>query len=333
LKIALVTHRWTIHNCDPIPFGISLRAAELADYGHELHVLTTPAENFPAGIHADRNVIVHRLQSQSGVNTECFNDACADWCREHKPDVIHIDDPSLVNPWWQEFSKAKRVATVHRLKFSSWVQAVNLRRAGHGEALGSYSVRDGYQEGADLKRLFDSVITTCRYDAWALSSLMGCESKVVYPPIRIDSIDSVSTLPVKQHWLCVSELWEREPADGVREAERAASLAGVQLQSVKRSSTTGQIVVYDECLGVILPTFSTHLPLALAESLARRKPVIATSVGAVALEQLEGVAVVPSGDVQAMANAMNNPPVVQEGAASRWHPKKHAADWLDVVMK
>ena len=184
-----------------------------------------------------------------------------------------------------------------------------------------------------MRRTFHVAMFPSKWDAWIYKSLSGINNaRVVYLPLSLDCYSADCDMR-KEHWLAVKEPGESEVSDGVRLAERAAEKAGVAIQSVTRSNTTGQVVVYDESVGVVLPSFTAHLPYALGEALARRRPVIATTIGAVAFEELDGVVTVAAGDVDAMAEAMGNPPEVPVDAANRWHPRKHAIDWLEAVTK
>jgi hypothetical protein len=331
LIIALFTSRYSHHTSAPREHAIAVRAAALADMGHAVHVVTTPSAELPVGFHSDRKVTVHRLPAQCGLDTDQFCVACDEWCRKFEPDVVHIDDPIVKRPWWTGI-KAIKAATIHRSAFAKWVESTNMLRCGLASKSG-YSVRDGFDEGLALRRTFAVTMFPSRWDEWVYQSLAGVDnSKVVYQPLSLDCYSADCDMR-KSHWLAVNEPGETAPADGVRLAERAADKAGVAIQSVTRSNTTGQVVVYDESVGVVLPSFTAHLPYALGEALARRRPVIATTIGAVAFEHLDGVTMVSAGDIDAMAEAMGNPPEVPVDAANRWHPRKHAIDWLEAVTK
>jgi len=266
------------------------------------------------------------LNSSDGQYSAEFAAHCVDQCTRLAPDVVHLDSYDAGRPWWVDRPGNPRViaCTLHSNPWSSFFSKWNLWRHGRASHPGMSYVNAAAQ--CDLMRSFDVVIGISRHECRLLRDMCGVwDAWLVYNPIAPYFFDKPTVpLPDGAPWLHVGT----NAARGVDVARAACELAGVELRIVTGVPREAMVAVYDECCGLLLPTFrSDGYDLTVAEASARGRPVVAGATGACATECMYTV---PLGDAEALAAELRAEPACVM-SAEQHEPRAHALAWLEAV--
>ena len=296
------------HNSPGGMGGVSRdRAAALRAAGHEVHVVAPRDRRY----------------------SDEFATACVAACDKVRPDLIHLDSYDGSRIWWGD--RAERVAlTMHSTTWSLFLTKWCLWRAGiAGPPTTSFP---SMAKQCDNMQKADLVIAISRWEQGIMQDLCGLpDARMVYNPIAPYFFDTPRRpVPAGGYVLSAGAASTR----GYDVAEGAAKEIGVPFKHVRGIAREDMVDVYDRCRALVLPTArASGFDLIYAESIARGRPVIVSKLAAYRMDCLPGTCHVPIRDVQAVASAIGtaNCLEIEEGAADRHRPERHAAAWLEAV--
>lgn len=333
MRIVSVCRAYPTHRPGGMLFCCQDRAEELARQGHEVHVLTTGGR--PDGLVGGVNV--HHLPCDPMRYTNGFAEACAKFSGMLNPEVIHLDSADFDRPWWKDCCpKARRAVTMHGFTLGGWLTKWNLHRIDIDGQLDAFPAAQIKRE-AKLLAGFDAVLAISTHEQYLLEDCYGLNNvKLVYNPIAPYFFERGSELEREPKRFICAAISGHGPRL-FRLAELAARKAKVSLQVASDCARSGMPMLYDQAVALIVPTaYAQGYDLTIAESLARRRPVMVARTGSYYRESSEVIQSFPLGDVDAMARMLKawvkSAPKVSATAADRHRPGKHAQSWLEAVL-
>lgn len=328
---------------------VTERAEELARQGHSVYVLTTRSEHcLPIktvnGVHVN-----HCLGGVPQQYSDQYAEFCVKVCSSLNPNIIHLDSWDKSRLWWTPFRKVCRVAiTNHGEAVGS--QLTDWRLQLHGKSPSTlrglapeseYIDTDEWLEERDQLLQADTVISTCRFDRWMLSDLLALPNVKFVPnplsPYHFENqvkARSWETIKGSQlQCLCVG-VWGHGER-GFDAAQFACDVVGAELKVPKNVNRRELVEWYDRSDALLLPGYqSKGYDLAVAESIARLRPVIMADNGIATMEAVDQpwIVTVPAGDVSALVKVLRQPlPAVPTLAAERFRPGYHVKEWLKAI--
>lgn len=334
MKIVLVCRVYSTHRSGGMPFVCADRAVHLANgMGHDVHVLTTAHENGKASDVVD-GVTVHYLGNQPMEYAEAWHESCARKVSAINPDLIHLDSlDSNATPWWP----AGSVAITSHGSTIGQLMALQSSAVG-GDDVPKQKINDlieGCKRERAVLKTARAVVAVSEWERRLLSEIYQLPNvHVVKNPIP-DYFFGTRKSPKnrdvrKRVFLCaaVNSFGTR----GFHLATNAASLNRQTVHFAKGSFTRREMVEqYDHCDALLLPTsLASGSDLTVDEALARRRPVIATRIGAYSGRQ--GVVNFTRDDVHELAAVMaGDLPLVLPNEENRC--SNHCEKWLGVVCQ
>lgn len=345
MKIALVCRVYPTCRPGGMGFVCQDRARALAKLGHEVHVLTTSRNRHAGEEIQDEGVAVHHMPSTSVEYSDEFRDHCIIHCNAFEPDILHSDSFDVLRPWmpqWANGTKTVIAATMHGCCWGSYFSDVNLWMRDGGN-VPEFSSRDMARE-RDIMLGYHRMIGISIHEHWILTNLMGLfNAKLVYNPLPDYFFDGTSYLSENppRRFLCSAVTQHQRR--GFHIAQRAADKAGVELLTVSNRPRHELPALIDSCSGLILPTtFAQGMDLAVSESIARFRPVYASSTGSYQRESesggiYEGVIKLFPLDGNGLAEALANGG--QDWSSMKWNTgvslhksRVHAELWLKAIL-
>ncbi len=327
------------------------RAEELVRQGHEIHVITTssPGQQISQVVNGV-NVISPR-SGEPQQYSDLYASVCELACKDLKPDIIHLDSWDKHRIWWSQFKSKCRVAiTNHGEAIGSQLTDWRLRLHGRsvstpgGESdeircekcTGDLRTCEWTEERNQLLKA-DVVIATCRFDRWMLSDLLGLPNvRLVYNPLapyHFERRSQPQRDPTSKLFLAIGVWGHGERGfDVAREScIRIHHILNTPV-NVGRRELVGW---YDLSKALLLPGFqSKGYDLAVAESIARLRPVVMADNGVATMEAIDQpwIVTVPAGNVEALVEVLRRPlPSVPLEAGHKFHPTNHVREWLKAV--
>jgi len=335
MRICLVCRGYPTQRPGGMLFVCQDRAEALAAMGHDVFVLTTGAANGKEStiVSCEGRLTVMHLPCEPLAYSAEFGRQCAEAVARLHPKVLHLDSFDRNCPWWSSYEGGLRAVTMHGFGWGSLLTRWQMFLAGdsHVRGITQQEFVDADRERQALAG-FDRRITISRHEHWLMGETYGLSSHLIYNPIAPAFFRPLAPLPTC-HKVFLAAAISGHSQRGFHGLESLARKAGVKVRivtDVPRSMMPDQ---YDSVHGLLLPTrYCQGYDLAVAESLARGRPVIASAVGsyyAEAAEFLPGLTVVPPGDQEAWMAAMLRAPQLVHGGSGRHRPECHAALWLD----
>lgn len=338
MKIVSCCRLYPTHRPGGMAFVCKDRAEALVKVGHEVHVLTTgmddkEEEEVLNGVH------IHYLPSKPIEYSREYATGCLDFCNELLPDVVHLDSFDVSHPWFSDLSSSVTTAcTLHGFSWGAFFTQWNLFSNGLVSSMPSFNSEKLLRERAIL-RYFKTVIGISLNEQWMLQSLMHIRARLVYNPIHSSFFDNrVIPVPRVPQLLCAAISGKTER--GFSLATQAAKICNMPFRICSVIPRELMFREYDKSAALLLPTFYAQgCDLAVAESLVRRRPVIATAVGSYLREATDGiyqgvVTLVPPNDLDALVDAIRNLKPDWDKCNTALHsPLAHASNWLAVIGK
>lgn len=338
MKVALVCKVYPTLRPGGMGFVCQDRARQLVKSGYEVHVLTTGLHPHKGWETDDQGVRVHHMPCKAGHYSEEFTQHLVTHCKNFQPNILHLDSFDVSRPWWKEFkgNRHTRLAvTMHGFCWGAYFTQLNQWKRGEWGFPAVDAV--GTQKEYELLKGFDSVIGISRHEHWMLQDLMGLfRARLVYNPLPSYFFRPVVNPPEKLRWLCSAVSGHSQR--GFHLAQRAAEQVGAELVIAGNRSRQEMPEVIDSCLGLVLPTaYAQGCDLAVAETLARGRPVIASATGSY-LREAEGIykggiKLVPQVGVDQLAIQLSRFPTWFRGINVDIHkPEVHARHWIEAIL-
>jgi len=330
MKIVSVCRTYPTQRPGGMPHVTQDRARALARAGHDVTVVTTSLKDDGRTELDDDGVRVVHTACPSQAYTPLFAERCRWECEDLAPDVIHLDSFDRARPWWVGLS-ARTVVTMHGFGVGAMLTSWNKFLAGGRTApMPDWSA---LRDEADVLQTFDRVLAISTHEQWMLSDVYNLQDRVRLVPNPIapyffDMPWPVPAVPAAP-FVCIGNPGTSGNRDfgRVRDAARAAGVPLEVITGVERSRIPQML---DESQGLVLPTlWSQGYDLAVAEALARRRPVIVSGTGSYWHLRAPYVRVIPRAAaldvlVEALQAAL---PEVPAGAADDHRPNRHVDAW------
>ena len=335
VKILSVCRTYPTHRPGGMPHVTQDRARALAAAGHEVTVITTGLRDATQTEIDDCGVRVVHTATPPQAYTAAFAEACRSACSASY-DVVHLDSFDRARPWWVDLPPPRPpvVCTMHGFGFGATLTAWNRFLAGRTAVpMPDWS---GLRDEATILRTFSRVMAISPHEQWMLSDVYDLQQRValVYNPIAPEFFAPTRLRDRAAWFVCVGNPGTSGNRDFGR-ARAAAHEAGRELRIVTGVDRADIPALLDDSAGLVLPTFwSQGFDLAVAESLARRRPVIASGTGSYWHLRHPWVRLVArSCAVSELADAMRRELADVPAAAAEDHrPATHVAAWLDAVQ-
>ena len=336
MRIVLTCRATGWHRPGGLGHVIQTRAVALAKAGHDVHVLTTGVR--PTALAAPRDawdgLTIHEVSPPADHYDDQFASGCTAKCRELQPDVIHMDSFDRLRHWWAERPGSPQcvATTLHGEDIGCTFTQWRLWRDGKRGEFEWDSQR--IRELCDAMHTFDRVISTALFDQWIFADLLGCGvSPLVYNPVPEFFYEN-TTEPDPAAPYLFSAMWGSAER-GLPLAREAAAKAGVALLQGGKFQRTALPQRYDSSRALLLPSYQSQgYDLSVAESLVRRRPVIASNVGLWSCEAhaRSWIKCLPVNDADAWADALKQPmPHVPAMAGFEFRPATHVSKWLEAL--
>ena len=335
MKIVSVCRTYPTQRPGGMPHVTQDRARALAAAGHDVTVVTTGLKNGQydtAGRYDmnDEGVRVVHAACPPQAYTQLFAERCKWECRDVKPDVLHLDSFDRERPLWVGIAP-RTVVTMHGFGVGAMLTAWNrfLGRASTAPAPSWAALRDE----AEVLQTFDRVLAISEHEQWMLSDVYNLQDRVRLVPNPIADaffVEPRLCLPTSTApFVCIGNPGTSGNRDFGRVRD-AAKAAGIPLEIVTGVSRDAIPEILDESRGLVLPTlWSQGYDLAVAEALARRRPVIVSGTGSYWHLRAPYIRIVPracSPDV--LVEALREPlPEVPSNAAYTHRSAVHVERW------
>jgi len=305
-----------------------VRAEELVRQGHEVHVVTAGGK---AASLVHNGVMLHYTEGPMAKYSQAYSDECYKLACQLRPDVLHLDSFDQERLWWKDRpGSPRRIAmTYHGF---GW-QRILTDWAMYRDGVDTHPCKvdlDMVDKQVRGVKSFDVAISISLFEQWQIQDLYAVGSPLVYNPIAIRFFDEppVPDRP-KRPWVVNGK---RFPAVAQKVAERAGipviPLSGIRPEDMPKT--------YDGAAGLVLPTyFYIGFDLMVAESLARRRPVVTFALGSYywAARIFEGIHAVLPGDIEAMGEMISSDlPPVPSGVVDQFRPERHVKNWVEAVQ-
>lgn len=329
MKIALCCRAYPTHRPGGMPFVCQDRALALALENHEVHVLTTGGGGERRKM--DGPVHIHHLDCDPQKYTPAFAQECLQACKKLRVEIVHLDGFDVHRTWWED-GPWKVGITLHGFGPGAFFTKWNLYSHNEGGPPPEFNAPGMVKEIQALRKA-DRVIAISRHEQWIMEDFYNLYGNVhlVYNPISTYFFDKATdALPDADHFICLGN-----PGTSGNRRFDLARKTGRNVRIIRGVEREELPTHYMLAKAIIVPTFwSQGYDLTIAEALASRRPVIATATGSYYREGRKSpyVRLVPRGDVNALAEAMQDPlPVVRHDAADRHRMCNHAKRWLEVM--
>lgn len=344
MRIVLCCRVYSIHERPGGMIHVIVERAEaLARAGHDVHVLTTYSEFHPHKT-VINGVTVHHPKE---VDTEPrysshYSVFCDRQCRRLMPTILHLDSWDKTRPWWHQRPGKPKVIGITNHGEDMGRQFTEWRLFLHGitqvKKIGWFESGPILNERSCAKAA-DVVITTCRFDRWMLSDLVGLGKKVklVYNPVAPFYWDDRTASPLSGPLRFLTAAVWGSAERGMAIAKEACERVGAELVSPPptRESRFGMPGCYDRCHALLIPGYQSQgYDLTVAEASARRRPIFYNDSGIATMEALDKpwIVPIPVGDSTYLVKELQKPmPIVPENAADHHRPEFHIQKWLEAL--